>query len=475
MDAKSFRKILKEGEGISIEFKSCQNGPAEDTYETVCSFLNRVGGNIFLGVDDKGKVKGIPQGSVQKFINDVISTVSNPKNFFPTVYLAPEHFVFEDMNIIRISVPPSSEVYRYLGTVYDRTNDADVKVTSTDAIGMMYLRKRKIYTERTVYPSITDDDLRFDLFPKIKQMASDNRSGHPWKDMSDKEIILSAGLYSEDPETKQKGYNLAAILLLGKDHIIKRICPEYCTDALLRKVNVDRYDDRDVVETNLIEAYDILARFAQKHLLNKFHLEDGRNISLSGKIAREMLINTLMHREFTSSYIAKFVIEKDRMYIENANRASRAGAVTPENLEPDAKNPIIAAFFRNIGYSDVLGSGTRNLYKYVRYYSGKDPMLIEGDVFRIIVPLDDNYSYDVEILKQNQKKDIQTLDDEIYKAIAEETYTTAEDMAAATRTSVRSVKRAIYKLRDEGRIRRVGSNKKGFWASVKNPSDKKGR
>jgi ATP-dependent DNA helicase RecG len=32
------------------------------------------------------------------------------------------------------------------------------------------------------------------------------------------------------------------------------------------------------------------------------------------------------------------------MYVENANRAVNDGILTPENLEPNPKNPIIAAF-----------------------------------------------------------------------------------------------------------------------------------
>ncbi len=98
----------------------------------------------------------------------------------------------------------------------------------------------------------------------------------------------------------------------------------------------------------------------------------------------KMIANTLIHREFTSSYTAKFVIEKDRMYTENANRSSGDGIITPDNMEPNPKNPIIASFFRNIGWSDRLGSGVRNIFK---YYSGEEPEFIEGDVFRLIVPL----------------------------------------------------------------------------------------
>lgn len=176
--------------------------------------------------------------------------------------------------------------------------------------------------------------------------------------------------------------------------MILNVAPAYVTDALVRKVNVDRYDDREIIKTNLVESYELLLDFARKHLPNKFFLEASVRKSLRNTIAREMVSNTLMHREFTSSYTAKFVIEKDQMYVENANRASKEGYITMDNLEPNPKNPIIASFFRNIGYADQMGSGVRNLFKYTRLYSGKDPEFKEGDIFRIIVPLDDAYSFD---------------------------------------------------------------------------------
>ena len=162
----------------------------------------------------------------------------------------------------------------------------------------------------------------------------------------------------------------------------------------MRKVNIDRYDDREIIKTNLIENYSQLLDFGRKNLPDKFFLEDTVNKSLRNTIVREMISNTLMHREFTSSYTAKFVIEKDRMYVENANRATKEGFITVDNLEPNPKNPPIASFFRNIGYADQLGSGVRKLFKYSKYYSGKDPLFVEDDVFRIIVPLDDAYSFD---------------------------------------------------------------------------------
>lgn len=268
-------------------------------------------------------------------------------------------------------------------------------MTSTSAIAQMYIRKQNIFTEKKIFPYAKMEDLRLDLLPKIRVMAQNHAGGqHPWTAMDDQELLKSAGLYGRDVVTGEEGFNLAALMLLGKDDVILNVAPTYVTDALVRKVNVDRYDDREIIKTNLIESYSQLLDFGRKNLPDKFFLEGAVNKSLRNTIVREMVSNTLMHREFTSSYTAKFVIEKDRMYVENANRATKEGFITVDNLEPNPKNPIIAAFFRNIGYADQLGSGVRKLFKYCKFYSGKEPEFVEGDVFRITVPLDDEYSFD---------------------------------------------------------------------------------
>ena len=384
MDLNKLQTIFTIGETVAVEFKRCGNGIESDTYETVCSFLNRFGGDVFLGVLDDGTVVGVSEKAAADMVKNFIKTVSNPTVFSPTIYLVPEIIKYDNKRtIIHVHIPPSAEVHSYKKVIYDRIDDADVKVTATGTIAQMYIRKQNIFTEKKIYPYARMEDLRLDLLPQIRVMAQNHAGGqHPWTAMSDEELLKSAGLYGRDIATGEEGYNLAAIMLLGKDDVILNVAPAYVTDALVRKVNVDRYDDREVVKTNLIESYKLLIEFGRKNLPDKFFLEDTVNKSLRNTIVREMVSNTLMHREFTSSYTAKFVIEKNRMYVENANRASREGIITVNNLEPNPKNPIIAAFFRNIGYADQLGSGVRNLFKYSKFYSGKEPEFAEGDLFR---------------------------------------------------------------------------------------------
>ena len=468
MIAEKLKMVLAVGETVGVEFKRCGNGISSDTYETVCSFLNRFGGDIYLGVEDNGTVCGVPGNAAPEMVKNFIKMVSNPEVISPTVYLAPEIVEYKGKQVIHIHVPPSSEVHSYKKVIYDRVDDADVKVTATGQIALLYIRKQNIFTEKRIYPYVREDDLRLDLLPKIRQMAINRYSGHPWKNLGDTELLQSAGLYGEDKATGERGYNLAAVMLLGRDEVIRSVVPAYRTDALLRKVNVDRYDDRLLVMTNLLDSHDLLMGFAEKHLWDKFYLEGDARISLRNAIAREMLVNTLIHREFTSTYIAKFVIEQDRMYVENANRAAKDGAITPDDYEPNPKNPIVASFFRNIGLADELGSGVRNLYKYGRRYSGKDPELIDGDVFRIIVPLDDNYSFDAEIGKVQIKSNDCTInctlsERAILEYLKEKPNATQSEVAAIVGKSLRSVKTEIAALKAKGLLEREGARKSGRW------------
>ena len=463
------------GENVCIEFKRCGNGIESDTYETVCSFLNRFGGDIYLGVEDDGTVRGVAEKAAPDMVKNFINMVGNPDVISPTVYLEPQILKYNGMTIIHIHIPVSPDVHTCKKVVFDRVGDADVRVKGTNRIAEMYIRKHDIFTERRVYKYVTEEDLRLDMIPRLRQMALNRIITHPWKTMGDVEILKSAGLYGEDKATGDKGYNLAAIMLLGKDDVIRSVVPAYRTDALLRKVNVDRYDDRLLVQTNLIDSYDILMGFAEKHLWDKFYLENDARISLRNAISREMLVNTLMHREFTSSYVAKFVIEKDRMYTENANRAASDDPLTPEEFEPNSKNPIVAAFFRNIALADELGSGVKKLFKYVLRYSGKEPQLLDGDVFRTIVPLDDNYSYDAH-LGENQSAETKgknctlncTLSEKaIIEFLQNNPIATQDTVSKAIGKSLRSVKMDMAHLQEIGLLKREGSKMKGRWIVTK--------
>ncbi|MGL5354479.1 MAG: Fic family protein [Clostridium sp.] len=109
-------------------------------------------------------------------------------------------------------------------------------------------------------------------------------------------------------------------------------------------------------------------------------------MSLRNRIFREVISNILIHRDYSNPFPAKFIINRDVVITENSNKPHGHGAINPEKFSPFPKNPIIAKFFKEIGWVDELGSGVRNIYKYSKSYSGKQPELIEEDIFKIEIP-----------------------------------------------------------------------------------------
>ena len=375
------QNIIQKDENISVEFKKCTIELNHSVYETVCSFLNRIGGHLILGVADNGDIIGVNENSIDSMIKNFINTVNNPELLNPTFYFSPEVFTIENKKVIDIYIPESSQVHRYKGKVYDRVGDADNDITNNHyLINNIYLRKNKEFTENEVLPFLEVTDLSSDTFKKARRLAGVLDDSHPWLMMDDAEILHSCGLWRKDSQTGKEGYTLAAALLFGKENTVLSCCPAYKTDAIYRNMTYDRflhplpsdpdvrYDDRDDIRVNLIESYQRLITFINRNLPDKFHLEGIQRIDLRDKIFREIAANYLIHREFAHSFPAKFLIFSDKVITENWTKPVGQNPVTLENLETHPKNPMIARVFKELGWVEELGSGKKNIKKYAPYY-----------------------------------------------------------------------------------------------------------
>jgi ATP-dependent DNA helicase RecG len=389
MTKDELERIISKGEGLTVEFKLCKNGLTNSVFETVSSFSNRYGGHVILGIDDNGKIIGVNKNSVSDIKNNFIHTLNNPQRFSPTQFFSLEEIEINGKLLLWVYIPVNSQVVMFAGKIYDRAEGGDIDVSkNSDSISQLHLRKSHEYSERKLFPYAKEEDFEFErLMPKIRLLVQNRMPDHPWKAMSDMDILKSAGLYQKDRETGKFGFNLAAVLLFGKNDVIRSCTANYLTDAICRKENLDRYDDRLIVNVNLIDAYEQLIDFIAKHTLDRFYLMDGQSVSIRSKIAREIVSNILVHREYSSSFPAKIIIEGDKIVTENWNLPKHYGTINPENFTPYPKNPILANFFVNIGRADSLGSGIRNLYRFSKIYSGKEPILVEDDIFRTFIPI----------------------------------------------------------------------------------------
>lgn len=379
-------ELIRKGEGIAAEFKTCRDRISRDVYETVCAFLNRHGGTILLGIEDSGNVQGIDAEAIPQLKKDFVTAINNPQKIHPPAYLSVDDVLLKGKEILRIYVPESSQVHRCNGRIYDRNEDGDLDITDhTRQVADLYQRKQATYSENKIYPYAGIEHMRADLIERCRRLVGVWRNDHPWLDMDDLALLKSAQLYQTDHVTGESGVTLAGVLLLGQDSVILSAVPHHRTDLILRKVDLDRYDDRDLVRTNLIESYERIIAFVQKHLPDPFYLEGMERISIRDAIFREVASNILIHREYTNAFPAKLIIERGWVRTENSNKPHGFGALDPESFAPFPKNPVISAFFREIHRADELGSGMRRMMKYGKTYGGENPQMIEGDVFRILV------------------------------------------------------------------------------------------
>jgi ATP-dependent DNA helicase RecG len=452
-------QLIRDGEGLTIEFKRCEDKLTNTVYETVCSFSNRYGGYILLGVEDNGEVTGVAPDAVKRIKQDFANSLNNPQRFAPTLFIALEEVEVGGKTVLWCYVPPDSQVVMFGGRIYDRNSDGDMDITrNSSMVAQIHQRKNAEYSERKIFPYAKESDFDFDrLMSRVRQLAVNHQKDHPWEKMSNGEILKSAGLFQNDPELGKVGYNLAAVLLFGSEDLIRACTPNYVTDAICRREDLDRYDDRLIVRANLIDAYDELIAFIGKHTLDRFFLIGDQSVSVRSWIARELVSNILVHREYTSAYPAKIIIERERIVTENWCLPKTPGRIDPNTFTPFPKNPLLANFFINIGRADVLGSGVRNLYKYTKIYSGGEPELVEGDVFRTIVPLSligisDNARMSDKVSDKNTRKillDFLQGNGEV----------TAAEAAKVLNRSVQTARRLLSGLVNDGAVIASGANR----------------
>jgi ATP-dependent DNA helicase RecG len=469
-------KIISAGEGIKTEFKEAKDKLPKSLFETVCAFLNTEGGKIYLGVDDKGKIIGINEKSKVKLKTDVANLSNNRQKLEPVFMLYTNEISIEDKTVLVVEVPESSQVHKTAGEIYARNEDGDYKITQPEKIAAIVNRKLSFFSEQRVYPQFTIEDLKPELFERAKRLISINYPQHPWLELPFETFLHRAGFIRKS-EYGKEGYTLAAILTFGIDEAIQNAAPAYKIDALVRKFNLDRYDDRLIIRTNLIDAFDLLMDFVAKHLNEPFYLEGATRISLREKIFRELVSNIIAHREYLDGRPATIVIYKDKVVFSNPNIPRSKGIINPKEFTPFSKNPTISKLMLQMGRVEEVGSGMRNVFKYLPHYAqNTSAEFLEDDMFTTTILLSEpaeGVEKGVEKGVENddgRRKFVETIrrnygDTAAYviELLAEDSKHSSTSIAKIIKINPRSVQKTFAKLREAQIIDRIGPAKGGYW------------
>jgi ATP-dependent DNA helicase RecG len=135
LNTEELRKLITTGERIDVEFKRSRNEINKDVYDTVCSFSNRNGGHIFLGVKDNKEILGVEPEAIDKMLKDFTTAINNANKVYPPLYLTPEVYEIEPgIKVIYIRVPEGGQVRRHNGIIWDRTYEGDIDITKNEEL-----------------------------------------------------------------------------------------------------------------------------------------------------------------------------------------------------------------------------------------------------------------------------------------------------------------------------------------------------
>ena len=206
--------------------------------------------------------------------------------------------------------------------------------------------------------------------------------------------------------------------------------------------------------------------FIQKHLPEQPYIEGMQRFSLRDRILREVVLNMLIHREYSSAYPATFTIYKDTIVTENWNIPYVYGPINLQTLKPHRKNPVIANIFSQMGIVEELGSGTLKMFKYTPLYAnGKEPVIEEQDVYRTEIPYIATLQSPASEsgLKSGLKGGLKKTSDKIIDILKTNPTASYEVISEELGISRSAIAKHINNLQKANKIRRVGPDNGGHW------------
>lgn len=334
------KKLITEAENAQIEFKET-TGQLERGMETLCAFLNGIGGTVLFGVKDKGTILG--QEISDKTKRDIVEAI---KRLEPIAAIGISYIPIPNTQKYVIALTaneqPRVRPFMYKGRAYTRMESVTSVMTQEHYNVLLLQRGDKYSWERIVNPDYKIEHLDSKLILGAVRMGVE--SGRlPENSLSEDipSLLGKLNLMSEDGGLKN-----ASAVLFGKNLSDYPQC--LLRMARFRGADKNEFIDNQRVEGNIFVLLDAAMAFFFKHLSLSGKVEGlyrEEELEVPYKALRECCINALAHRLYIESGSSVSIgIYDDR--IEITNSGFFPYDMSMEKLlglhESKPQNPIIA-------------------------------------------------------------------------------------------------------------------------------------
>ncbi len=450
-------------EATEYEFKSAvEINKPRSWLKTVSAFANGVGGSIYFGVSDDGIAIGLDnaQKAAEK-VSELIKARIEP---------AIKNVVLESLNadgkdILRVQISGGANTpYYYTG----------------DGTKIAYYR---IGNESAQAPASVLNEL---LLKGLHQTFDALETKYRFSDYS---YTLFEATYKQKTGIaidKPKDYRSFG-MLMGDDTLtytgalFADQCPIYQSRVFCTRWNglkkgglyVDALDN-DEFQSNAISLLTDALKFVRHNSSVKWKKTGSGRIEMPDyppEAVHEALVNALVHRDYMIQGSEIHVdMYDDRLEIVSPGGmpdGKRIQDLNIDDIPSIRRNPVICDLFSRLKLMERRGSGLRKIID--QYPEDASPSFRSTEQ-SFIVTLK-NLNYAKSSTPHSDKVGVDIGDENnanlILNAISEDPKITQKNIAVKTSLSTRTVSREIRTLRDTGVIRRVGSDRSGYWEIVK--------
>lgn len=441
--------IAKEGEGQTIEFKESFT---HSIVQDIVAFANSIGGRIFIGIDNNGKIKGI---NVSNTLKSQITDLA--KNCDPQILVNLQ--ILENVLIINVE-EGVNKPYQCKDGFFLRQGP----------------NTQKLKRDQIIQFSISESKIRFDtqlnnefIYPKDFSKETFERYLETIKFTSTyktEDILVNLGVAHK--KSSKLVFNNAGVLLFAKEPC--KFFQSAYVDAVVFK-GTERVDviDRKTFKSGLFENLNSARVYLQEHLNVKYkYREDWKreNIyELPLDALREAVANALMHRDYfvTGANISVSIFD-DRVEIVSPGGLPKPLTTKDLGKMSKRRNEIIADLFSRLDYVEKLGTGINKMRNWMKEAGLKNPVIETDGFFTITF-----YRHVTENVAKMSLKDVPKKERQEYilnKIKSKEPFTLIT-IAKELNVKKRTIDRDINELKEGNKIKFIGSRRSGYYKIIK--------
>ena len=444
------RFIMKFKETEKVELKK-STSELKEAVISICAILNKSNlGKLYFGIKDNGEVIGQEIG--KDTLRDIASEIS--RAIEPKIHPNIKKILLNKKECIIVEFKGNSNLYFAYGRAYMRVSDQNQQLDVEN------LKERIISQSNIIWDKLSSNGLIKDInSAQLKKfIAKANQSGKiNFKFTNTKHVLNKLNLLD-------KKLSNAGQVLFSKKANIELQC------AVFKTREKSDFLDINLKKGNIFE----LIEFSKKYLFE--HLNWSADLTKTNRIEQleiperalfEAIINSFCHKDYTISKSNEIAIYPDRVEIYNPGKFPKEYSINDYLLgkgKSILRNPGIAQILYYFDYIENWGSGLRRINEYCKKQKIKVEYRLEPNGLSVIFyrPNESvNVPVNVPVNVKSNRGDL------ILNSILKNETLRIKDLAILFNVTEKTIKREIQKLKREKKIKRIGSDKAGYWQIIK--------